>query len=141
MRFLGYVVSSQSIRMENERIEVVRNWPEPKSVRDIQVFIGFANFYRRFIRGISKIAAPLTSMLKTTGSSDSALSLRADDNEIVGGGGKAEDQNLSKSKKSKNVKSGVQTHLGTAGEPIFLTPNAREAFNQLRQAFIEAPIL
>ena len=139
--FLGYVVSSQGIRMKDERIEVVRNWPEPKSVRDIQVFIGFANFYRRFIRGFSKIAAPLTSMLKTTGSSDSAPRLGADDDEVVGGGGKAEDQNLSKSKKLKNVKSGVQTRLGATGEPTFLTPDAREAFNQLRQAFTEAPIL
>ena len=68
-------------------------------------------------------------MLKTTGSSDSAPRLGADDDEVVGGGGKAEDQNLSKSKKSKNVKSGVQTRLGATGEPTFLTPDAREAFN------------
>ena len=66
VRFLGYVVSAQGIQMEEERIEAVKNWPEPKSVRDIQVFIGFANFYRRFIQGFSKIAAPLTSMLKTS---------------------------------------------------------------------------
>ena len=126
--------------MEDERIKEVRNWPEPKSVRDIQVFIGFANFYRRFIRGFSKIAAPLTSMLKTTGSSNLALrKLGAD--EVIGGGGKADDRNLSKSKKSKNAKSGIQTHIGTTGEPTFLTPGAREAFNQLRQAFTEAPIL
>ena len=52
--------------MEAERIEVVREWPEPKSVWDIQVFLGFTNFYRRFIQGFSRIAAPLTSMLKTT---------------------------------------------------------------------------
>ena len=140
VRFLGYVISSQGIRMEDERIKEVRNWPEPKSVRDIQVFIGFANFYRRFIRGFSKIAAPLTSMLKTTGSSNLALrKLGAD--EVIGGGGKADDRNLSKSKKSKNAKSGIQTHIGTTGEPTFLTPGAREAFNQLRQAFTEAPIL
>ena len=66
IRFLGYVVSSQGIRMEEEKIDTVKAWPEPKSVRDIQVFIGFANFYRRFIQGFSKIAAPLTSMLKTS---------------------------------------------------------------------------
>ena len=47
--FLEYVVSTAGIRMEDKRIEAVKNWPEPKSVRDIQVFIGFANFYRRFI--------------------------------------------------------------------------------------------
>ena len=64
--FLGYVVLSKGISMEAEQIEVIRKWPEPKSVRDIQVFLGFANFYRRFIQGFSRIAAPLTSMLKTT---------------------------------------------------------------------------
>ena len=107
VRFLRYVVSSQGIRMKDERIKVVRNWPELKSVRDIQVFIGFTNFYRRFIRGFSRIAASLTSMLKTTGLSGLAPRLGADDNEVVGGGSKADDKNLSKSKKSKNVKSGV----------------------------------
>ena len=52
--------------MEEGRIEAVKAWPEPKSIRDIQVFLGFANFYRRFIQGFSRIAAPLTSMLKAT---------------------------------------------------------------------------
>ena len=49
MQFLEYVVLCQDIRIENERIKVVRNWPKPKSIRDMQVFIDFANFYRRFI--------------------------------------------------------------------------------------------
>ncbi len=66
VRFFGFVVSAQGIRMEEERIEAVKAWVEPKSVRDIKVFLGFANFYRRFIKGFGKIAAPLTSMLKTT---------------------------------------------------------------------------
>ena len=57
-------MSSKGICIEDERIEVVKDWPEPKSVRDIQVFIGFANFYQQFIQGFSRIAAPLTSMLK-----------------------------------------------------------------------------
>ena len=69
VRFLGFVVSAQGISMEEERIQAVKTWPEPKSIRDIQVFLGFANFYRRFIQGFSKIAAPLMSMLKTTTSS------------------------------------------------------------------------
>ena len=47
--FLGYIVSAQRVQMEDKRIEAVKSWPEPKSVRDIQVFIGFAKFYRRFI--------------------------------------------------------------------------------------------
>ena len=80
-------------------------------------------------------------MLKITGSSDSAPRLRANDNEVVGDDDKADNRNLLKSKKSKNAKSGKQTCIGATGEPIFLIPGTREAFNQLRQAFTEAPIL
>ena len=65
------------------------------------------------------------------------MAQRDDDDEVVGGG----DRNLSKSKKSKNTKSGIQTRIGAMGEPTFLTPDAREAFNQLRQAFTKALIL
>ena len=52
------------------------------------VFIGFANFYRRFIQGFSRIATSFIAMLKTTGSSV-ASAFRVDDNGIVGGGGGA----------------------------------------------------
>ena len=55
------------------RVHPGRPWPEPKSVQDIQVFLGFANLYRRFIQGFSRIAAPLTSMLKTSGSTESTI--------------------------------------------------------------------
>ena len=56
--------------MEAKRIEVVKDWPEPKSVRNIKVFLGFANFYQQFIQSFSRIVAPLTLILKTTGSPD-----------------------------------------------------------------------
>ncbi len=56
--------------MEEEQIKAVRDWPEPQSVRDIQVFLGFAKFYRQFIQGFSRLAALLTSMLKTTSAAD-----------------------------------------------------------------------
>ena len=132
--------------MEDERIEAVKNWPEPTSVRDIQVFIGFANFYRRFIRGFSKIDAPLTSMLKTTGSSEELAPkvFRAGNDEVVGGGGGKADETVVDSSTSNNEKSRKSTrvpNIGATGEPNFLTPNAKEAFNHLRLAFIKAPIL
>ena len=41
-------------------------WPQPKSVYNIQVFLGFVNFYRRFIEGYSHITRPLTKLLKTS---------------------------------------------------------------------------
>ena len=119
--------------MEEERIDAVKAWPEPKSIRDIQVFIGFANFYRRFIQGFSKIAAPLTSMLKTSFQPADALPATAvDDSEVVG----SSDGNEGKLAKSDFTKS-----VRGAEESSFLTPDARRTFTQLRQAFTNAPIL
>ena len=144
VRFLGYIVSAQGVRMEDERIEAIKNWPEPTSVRDIQVFIGFANFYRRFIRGFSRIAAPLTSMLKTTRSSETLAprAFKASNNEVVEGGGSRADEtivNLSKNEKSR--KSTRVPNIEAMVKPNFLTPDAKKVFNYLRLAFIEAPIL
>ena len=141
--FLDYIVSAQEIRMEDEQIEVVKNWPEPTSVRDIQVFLGFTNFYWRFIRGFSRIAAPLISLLKTIRSSDSASkAFRADDNEVVcSGGGKANETVMNSSKNNKSKNSTRVPNIKATGEPNFLTPNAKKAFNHLRLAFIKALIL
>ena len=47
--FLEYVVLSKRISIKVKKIEVVKDWPELKSVRNIQVFLSFANFYRQFI--------------------------------------------------------------------------------------------
>ena len=119
--------------MEEERIDAVKAWPEPKSIRDIQRFIGFANFYRRFIQSFSKIAAPLTSMLKTNLLPAGTLPVTAvDDSEVVGSSGGNE---------GKSAKSDFTKPVRGAEEPSFLTPDARRAFTQLRQAFTEAPIL
>ena len=133
VRFLGYIVSSQGICMEEERINAVKAWPEPKSIRDIQVFIEFANFYRRFIQGFSKIAAPLTSILKTSLQPTGPLpATSVDDSKIVANS----DRN-----KRKLAKSDFTKPVCKAEEPSFLTSDARQAFTQLRQAFTEAPIL
>ena len=133
VRFLGYVVSSQEIRIEEERINAVKAWPEPKSIRDIQVFIGFANFFRRFIQGFSKIAALLTSMLKTSPQpADTLIATGVDDSKVVGSSGR---------NKGKSTKSDFIKPVRRAEEPSFLTPDTRWAFTPLRQAFIEAPIL
>ena len=117
VRFLGYVVSSQGIRMEEERIDAVKAWPKPKSIRDIQVFIRLANFYRRFIQGFSKIATPLTSMLKTSPQLASALPATAvDDSEVIG----SSDEN-----EGKLAKSDFTKPVRRAEKPSFLTCDAR----------------
>ncbi|KAK3555047.1 hypothetical protein QTP86_006361 [Hemibagrus guttatus] len=62
--FLGYNVSYQGVEMDNSKITAATEWPQPTTVKELQRFLGFANFYRRFIRNYSVTAAPLTSLLK-----------------------------------------------------------------------------
>lgn len=65
--FLGYIISLEGVSMDDNKAKAVVNWPLPTTVRELQRFWGFANFYCRFIRDFSSIAAPLTSMLKGGG--------------------------------------------------------------------------
>ena len=91
-------MSAQGVQIGDERIDAVRNWPEPKSIRDIQVFLGFANFYQYFIQGFSKKARALTLMLRTTRSAENLLFLMAKDAEVGSiGGGDCEDGTVKKS--------------------------------------------
>jgi len=48
--------------MDEEKIRTIKEWEEPMNVKGIQSFLGFANFYRRFIRDYSKITTPLSSL-------------------------------------------------------------------------------
>ena len=79
MRFLDYIISHQSIQMKKKQIKVVRDWPKPQSVYDIQVFLGFTNFYQQFIWRFNRLTAPLTSMLKTTSVAGPAASVKVKD--------------------------------------------------------------
>jgi transposase InsO family protein len=62
--FLGFIVSSSGVSMAQDKINAVTDWPMPTKVKELQQFLGFANFYRRFIQGYSRICAPLTRLLK-----------------------------------------------------------------------------
>lgn len=62
--FLGYVISQEGVAMDERKVKAVLDWPLPQTVKELQRFLGFANFYRRFIRNFSAIAAPLTTMTK-----------------------------------------------------------------------------
>jgi hypothetical protein len=64
VNFLGYMISPSGISMEKDRVSAIVDWPVPTSVHDIQVFLGFANFYRRFIRAYSNVVVPMTDLLK-----------------------------------------------------------------------------
>ena len=62
--FLGFVISPNQIKMDPRKIKAILEWPRPQNVKDIQSFLGFGNFYRRFIQGYSKIVNPLTKLTR-----------------------------------------------------------------------------
>lgn len=64
VQYLGLIVSTKGIRMDPKKIATVQYWETPKCVKDVQAFLGFANFYRRFIAKFSTIASALTALTK-----------------------------------------------------------------------------
>src|SRR5205807_7263902 len=64
VEYLGFIITTNGIRMDNAKVETIIAWPIPDRVRDVRAFLGFGNFYRRFIRAFSRLAQPLTALTK-----------------------------------------------------------------------------
>ncbi|GJV70632.1 reverse transcriptase domain-containing protein [Tanacetum coccineum] len=62
VQFLGHVINSEGIHVDPAKIESVKDWASPKSPTEIRQFLGLAGYYRRFIKGFSKIAKPMTKL-------------------------------------------------------------------------------
>jgi len=62
--FLGVVIGPEEIKMEEEKVKGVMEWPTPKCIKDVQKFLGLVNYYCRFIEGFASIARPLHDMVK-----------------------------------------------------------------------------
>jgi len=62
--FLGYVVATDGVSMNEKKVKSIKLWKAPASVKDIQIFIGFANFYGNFIKNFAAICTPITNLLK-----------------------------------------------------------------------------
>ncbi|OAO89342.1 hypothetical protein AXX17_ATUG01610 [Arabidopsis thaliana] len=62
--FLGFVVSTDGVKVDEEKVKAIREWPSPKSVGEVRSFHGLAGFYRRFVKDFSTLAAPLTEVVK-----------------------------------------------------------------------------
>jgi hypothetical protein len=64
VKYLGLIISRNGVAMDPDKVNCILSWEVPSNVKDIQAFVGFANFYRRFIRGFSDLVAPLINLTK-----------------------------------------------------------------------------
>jgi len=64
IKYLGLIITTHGIKMDPEKVNAVMDWAAPRGVKDVQSFLGFANFYRRFIKEFSKLAGPLTALTR-----------------------------------------------------------------------------
>jgi hypothetical protein len=64
VEFLGHVISKEGIAMNPSKVQPVLDWQAPTNVKEIRGFLGMAGYYQRFIEGISKIAGPMTKLLR-----------------------------------------------------------------------------
>jgi hypothetical protein len=62
--YLGFVISADKLRMDSDKVEVIKNWPSPKSIFEVRSFHGLASFYQKFIRNFSGISAPMMDTVK-----------------------------------------------------------------------------
>lgn len=66
LRYLGHLISEKGVQPDAEKTRAVSEWPTPTTESDLRSFLGLANYYRRFVHGFSKIAAPLNALLSGT---------------------------------------------------------------------------
>ena len=62
VEFLGFILGPHGVQMDDSKVSVIQEWPTPRRLKDIQAFLGFANFYRCFIHSYSRIATPLIQL-------------------------------------------------------------------------------
>ena len=125
----------------------MKNWPELKSVHNIQVFLSFANFYHYFIQGFNMIATPLTLLLRMSPTLKSAMQKLVNlvDQFDEGDCGKNEAKTSASTKEPTGVHYPSFNHVSYVVSNFvsnfaknvsnYLTLDAKRAFDQLRQAF------
>jgi hypothetical protein len=64
VQFLGHVITKEGIAVNPNKVQSVLEWHAPKNVKEVRGFLGMAGYYRRFIKGFSKIAGPMTKLLR-----------------------------------------------------------------------------
>jgi hypothetical protein len=102
IKFLGHTISQEGIAVDPDKVQEVMNWKPPTTVRQIQSFLGLAGYYRRFILDFSRIAKPITELLK-------------------------KETKFVWSQKCEDAFHALRQHLTTA--PVLAQPDSRKPFN------------
>ena len=64
VQFLGHIVSGEGVATDPEKIEKVRDWPQPRNLHDVKAFYGLCSYYRKFVQDFATVAAPLTRLMR-----------------------------------------------------------------------------
>lgn len=64
LSYLGHVISSAGVATDPKKVQIIRDWPTPSSVKGLRSFLGMAGYYRKFVKNFGLISKPLTTLLK-----------------------------------------------------------------------------
>ena len=64
IKILRHIVRGQCVKLDHKKVEAIKKWSQPTSLREVRIFLGLAYYYRRFIKNFSKIAKPMSDLLK-----------------------------------------------------------------------------
>jgi hypothetical protein len=67
VEFLGYIINANGVEMATRIVKAIWSWETPTNLKDVQRFLGFVNFYCRFIKNFSGVALPITDLTQNKG--------------------------------------------------------------------------
>ena len=62
--YIGHIIGKEGVKVHMEKIRAILEWPSPKNITELRGFIGICTYYRKFVKGFSKLTSPLTDLNK-----------------------------------------------------------------------------